>query len=279
MNFSAAAALAAALLIAGAAECAAPLSLSAPTVVEFENPLASPQPLQGYLRQPDGAGRLARRGAAARLQRQLAAPRRTLGQADRVLGLCDAHRRQLRSARHPGHLQQRRAGRSRLRCLPRPELPGTPALRRSGADRGTGIFARRLAHAVIGRARHHRTDGRQQVSRRGCVLSALPRVHRRRDRTDADPGRRARRLDAGPGVPQDGGGPGRLGNIATAGPGRSDPAHRLSRGLSRLRCPQPQDTEAISGASSRIQPGGNGSVDRRAAPIPQRNDRRERAGR
>jgi dienelactone hydrolase len=55
MNFSAAAAIATTLLIAGAAECAAPVSRSTPTVVEFENPLASPQPLQGYLRQPDSA--------------------------------------------------------------------------------------------------------------------------------------------------------------------------------------------------------------------------------
>jgi dienelactone hydrolase len=55
MNVSAAAALGATLLIAGAAECATPASSSAPTIVEFESPLASPQPLQGYLRQP-GSG-------------------------------------------------------------------------------------------------------------------------------------------------------------------------------------------------------------------------------
>ena len=107
---------------------------------------------------------LARRGAAARLQRQLAAPRPTLGQTDRVVGLCDAHRRQLRPARDREYLQQRRAGRSRLRRLPCPQLPGTPALCRSGADRGAGIFARRLAHLDIGRARHHRTDHRRTSS-------------------------------------------------------------------------------------------------------------------
>jgi dienelactone hydrolase len=44
----------AALLIADA--CSAAWSQSSATVVEFENPLASRTPLQGYLRQPIGAG-------------------------------------------------------------------------------------------------------------------------------------------------------------------------------------------------------------------------------
>jgi dienelactone hydrolase len=48
------AAFATALLIGNAAACSA--AESSPTVVEFENPTASPQPLQGYLRQPNGAG-------------------------------------------------------------------------------------------------------------------------------------------------------------------------------------------------------------------------------
>jgi dienelactone hydrolase len=50
-----AAAFVAALLIGTAAACAAAWSQSS-SVVEFENPLASPQPLQGYLRQPNSAG-------------------------------------------------------------------------------------------------------------------------------------------------------------------------------------------------------------------------------
>jgi len=51
-----AAAFGAALAIGTAAACPAAWSQSSPMVVEFESPLASPQPLQGYLRQPNSAG-------------------------------------------------------------------------------------------------------------------------------------------------------------------------------------------------------------------------------
>ena len=51
-----AAAFGAALLVGTAAACAAAWSQSSASVVEFESPLASPQPLQGYLRQPNRAG-------------------------------------------------------------------------------------------------------------------------------------------------------------------------------------------------------------------------------
>jgi dienelactone hydrolase len=51
-----AAVIVAALLIGNALACFAARSQSSPTVVEFENPLASPMPLQGYLRQPNRAG-------------------------------------------------------------------------------------------------------------------------------------------------------------------------------------------------------------------------------
>ena len=50
------AAFVAALLIGAAAPCPAAWSQSSARVVEFESPLASPQPLQGYLRQPNSAG-------------------------------------------------------------------------------------------------------------------------------------------------------------------------------------------------------------------------------
>jgi dienelactone hydrolase len=50
-----AAAFAAALLIGSAAACTA-AEVESGTVVEFENPLASPLPLQGYLRQANTAG-------------------------------------------------------------------------------------------------------------------------------------------------------------------------------------------------------------------------------
>src|ERR1700720_4143344 len=48
-------ALVAALLIGSAVKCAAAPSEPSATVVEFENPLASPLPLQGYLRRADSA--------------------------------------------------------------------------------------------------------------------------------------------------------------------------------------------------------------------------------
>ena len=48
-------ALVAALLIGNAAACAAAEVESSATIVEFENPLASPLPLQGILRQPSAA--------------------------------------------------------------------------------------------------------------------------------------------------------------------------------------------------------------------------------
>ena len=50
------AAFVAALLIGDALACPAAWSQSSARVVEFESPLASPQPLQGYLRQPNSAG-------------------------------------------------------------------------------------------------------------------------------------------------------------------------------------------------------------------------------
>jgi dienelactone hydrolase len=45
-----------ALLIGSAVECPAAWSQSSATVVEFESPVANPLPLQGYLRQTNGAG-------------------------------------------------------------------------------------------------------------------------------------------------------------------------------------------------------------------------------
>ena len=51
-----AATFAAALVVGTAAACAAAWSQSSASVVEFESPLANPTPLQGYLRQPNGAG-------------------------------------------------------------------------------------------------------------------------------------------------------------------------------------------------------------------------------
>jgi dienelactone hydrolase len=55
-NLAKVAAFVAALLAGNAVECPAARSESSATVVEFENPLASSQPLQGYLRQTNSAG-------------------------------------------------------------------------------------------------------------------------------------------------------------------------------------------------------------------------------
>jgi dienelactone hydrolase len=55
-NLAKVAAFVTALLIGNAVECPAAPSESSATVVEFENPLASPLPLQGYLRQTNSAG-------------------------------------------------------------------------------------------------------------------------------------------------------------------------------------------------------------------------------
>jgi dienelactone hydrolase len=54
-KFCKATVLVAALLIGNAAACAAAEVESSATIVEFENPLASPLPLQGILRQPSAA--------------------------------------------------------------------------------------------------------------------------------------------------------------------------------------------------------------------------------
>ncbi|MBR0696870.1 dienelactone hydrolase family protein [Bradyrhizobium lablabi] len=57
-NVAGLAALLAALLFGSAGATIASASDAPPVLVEFESPLASPQPLQGYLRRPDGAGPL-----------------------------------------------------------------------------------------------------------------------------------------------------------------------------------------------------------------------------
>jgi dienelactone hydrolase len=55
-NLAGVAAFVAALLIGTAAACSAAWSQSSAAVVEIESPLAAARPLQGYLRQPNGAG-------------------------------------------------------------------------------------------------------------------------------------------------------------------------------------------------------------------------------
>ena len=79
----------------------------------------------------------------------------------------------------------------------------------------------------------------------------------------------------GQGMPQFGRGPRRLGDFAAEGPGRADQADRASRRLSRIRCSAAHDAADVEGASSRIQPGGDGSIVRGAARISRRDHRRK----
>src|SRR6266700_3611423 len=72
-------------------------------------------------------------------------------------------------------------------------------------------------------------------------------------------------------MPQHGGWPGRLGNLPAQGRRCSDQARGLSRRLSCFR--YPQLCEINSRTSPRIQPGGNRSIERRAARVSRRNDR------
>ena len=83
-------------------------------LVEFESPLAGPQPLQGLPATARRFRSLARGRAAARLRRRLARARRALGQAARGVGLCHADHRPLRTARHHERLHERAASRSTL---------------------------------------------------------------------------------------------------------------------------------------------------------------------
>ena len=212
-NLAKAAAFAAALLIGTAAACAAARPNPPRRVVEFESPLASPLPLQGYLRQPNSAGPSPAvvllhscNGNWARLDERW-------GKKIAAWGYVTLTRRQFWAARHQKYLQQRRAGRPRLRCLSGLELSGAAAVRRSRAYCGARIFARRLARARLGRARRDRENLQKQVPRGDRVLSALPWIQRQHDRPHPDPDRRARRLGPGAGVPQHGGRPRRLGNI------------------------------------------------------------------
>ena len=152
-----------------------------------------------------------------------------------------------------------------VRRLSRAEFPGCDSRRSIPSASPCSDFrkAAMLALLSVERGQIERTSS-EQIPRGDRVLSALPRPEGQHDRADADPDRRARRLDAGRGVPQPRRGPRRLGNLAQKGKGVSDQADRLSRRLSRFRRAELEDARENARTSSRIQPGGAGSIDRRA---------------
>ena len=204
-----------------------------PRLVEFESPLA---------RRPAGAAGLpaiARSAPGPRLRSccctaaaAAGGDRRALGQAARGVGLRHADRRPLRHARHHERLHGRTAATDPVRCLSRAEFPRRAVIGRPGSRCRGGIFARRHAGAALGRARPDRTQRQRKIPRGDRLLSALPRSQGQHDGADADPDRRARRLDAGQRVPQPCRRPRRLGYLAREGQGVSDRDHRLSRRLS-----------------------------------------------
>ena len=125
------------------------------------------------------------------------AARRALGQADRVLGLCHAHRRQSWSARpqdtcdsgSPDDLavDAYRA----LNFLVQQPLVDPDRVAVLGFAQGG-----RLA-LIVGRTRRSANRLAEQVPRRDRLLSALPWLQGQYDGADADPDRRTRRLGLG----------------------------------------------------------------------------------
>ena len=135
------------------------------------------------------------------------------------------------------HLQRRRAARrSAFDAYRALNFPGAAAIRRSRPRRRARLFARRLAGAHIGRARHRSSRHRTNKFRAAVAFyppclgfkgnMTVPTLILIGELDDWTPAER---------VPQYGGRPRRLRDIAAEGPGRSDQARRLSRRLSRLR--------------------------------------------
>ena len=173
-------------------------AVDAPIPVEFENPLATPQPLHGF------CGYRAEPEVRPPSSCCMAAPGSGGGwtrvgvQRLRVLGLCHAHHRSLWPARNPVGLHRRRA------CAIAPDayralkFLAAPALRRSRSRRRDRLLAWRLACADLGRARRHRTQSRPSDSgQRSRFYPPCLRFQGRHDRADPHHDRRARRLHHG----------------------------------------------------------------------------------
>ena len=126
-----------------------------------------PTAAAGLSAAPERCGSLACRRAAAQLQRQLARTGRALGQADRVMGLCDADRGQLRSARHHETCASGPPASITARRLPRAELlVGQPSVDPAPRCHGR-IFPRRPGWRCSSVERgHDRTASPEQIPRR-----------------------------------------------------------------------------------------------------------------
>ena len=193
-------------------------------LVEIETPLANPQPLQGYLRQPRAPGRRPPSSCFTAAM-VVGGSSMNVGASGSLPGVTS---RWPWTASVRAALQAPAPPARRLRPLTTPigrwnswcELPSVDPDRVAviGFSQG-GWLALNSVERGFDRAK---LEG--QVPRGHRLLSAVSWLQGQHDRSDADPGRRTRRLDPGQGVPQSGGGPRRLRNLAPEGRGRADRA-------------------------------------------------------
>jgi len=266
-NLAKVAAFITALLIGNAVECPAAPSESSATVVEFENPLASPLPLQGYLRQTNSAGpspavvllhgcngnwrrlderwgkRIASWGYVT-LTVDSFGPRgikNTCGGGAPVDLAFDAYRA--------------------LSFLVRQPFVDPAHVASLGFSQGGWLALTSVEHGAIEQISQNKF--RAAIAfyppclgfKGNMTVPTLILIGELDDWTAAVECRNmAESRDE-------------LGDIPAEGRRRSGQARRLSRRLSCLRRPKPSDAHSIFRASPRIQPGGNGSLDRRGSRI------------
>ena len=258
--------------------CVAAEAQPSATVVEFENPLASPQPLQGYLRQPSGAGPSPAvvllhscNGNWQRLDERWGKRIAAWGYVTLTVdsfgprGLTNTC-----SSGAPVDLA--------LRRVPGAEFSGAAAIRRSRRVSPCSDFRKAAGWRSL-RSSAASVEQTSPNKFRAAIAfyPPLPRLQGQHDRADADPDRRARRLDLGERVPQYGGRPGRLGNIAA----RVTRASRSSS--SSIPAPTTASTRPtsrrrfnFSGITSNSTSRQRTNRSTRAPGIPRRDDRQTR---
>ena len=167
-----------------------------PTVVEFENPLASPPPLQGYLRQTNSPGPSPAvvllhscNGNWKRLDERWGKRIASWGYV--TLTVDSFGPRGLKETCDSGAPVALAFDAYRAA-----ELSGAPALRRSRPRRGAGLFARRLA--VLTSVERGTVERTSPNKFRAAIAFYPPCLafQGRHDRSDPGPDRRTRRLDA-----------------------------------------------------------------------------------